>query len=358
MNNVKHKRGTGWKSFGFILPLIMILTPAFAEDSVVAGLRHRRLIWTDNPQERALVCWDTPVEGANHRVYYDTVSRKGVVNAYKNSQVATANGAYAREPGKKGGEKEAAKPDLYYHHAQLTGLKPGTTYYFVMASGPAVSDELHFRTAPAADEPLKIIFGGDSRTGRDTRQKINRLIAKTAAEDDSVLAFAHGGDYVVSGSNLTKWKLWLDDHELTITSQGRILPLIPARGNHESRGPLYDQIFGSPGGVGKNYYATQLSPEVLLITLNNCINTGGAQKEFLKASLEKAANIRWRVAQYHIPVYPAVKKQRADKGLADWVPLFETFNLALACEADGHCIKRTVPIRDGKEDPTGVIYIG
>ena len=30
----------------------------------------------------------------------------------------------------------------------------------------------------------------------------------------------------------------------------------------------------------------------------------------------------------------------------------------IALEADGHCIKRTVPIRDGKMDPTGVVYIG
>ncbi|HSI74678.1 MAG TPA: hypothetical protein VK957_02235 [Lunatimonas sp.] len=30
----------------------------------------------------------------------------------------------------------------------------------------------------------------------------------------------------------------------------------------------------------------------------------------------------------------------------------------LAAEADGHCLKRTVPIKGGKHDPDGVIYIG
>jgi hypothetical protein len=41
-----------------------------------------------------------------------------------------------------------------------------------------------------------------------------------------------------------------------------------------------------------------------------------------------------------------------------WVPLFEKHNVDLVCEADGHCIKRTVPIRNYKFDPTGIIYIG
>jgi hypothetical protein len=30
----------------------------------------------------------------------------------------------------------------------------------------------------------------------------------------------------------------------------------------------------------------------------------------------------------------------------------------LVCEADGHCIKRTPPIRGNRIDPTGVVYIG
>ena len=45
-------------------------------------------------------------------------------------------------------------------------------------------------------------------------------------------------------------------------------------------------------------------------------------------------------------------------GALHWVPLFEKYNLDLACEADGHCIKRTAPIRNNQIDPSGVVYIG
>jgi len=40
------------------------------------------------------------------------------------------------------------------------------------------------------------------------------------------------------------------------------------------------------------------------------------------------------------------------------VPLFEKFNLDLVVESDGHVIKRTVPIRNEKKDPTGIVYVG
>ena len=41
-----------------------------------------------------------------------------------------------------------------------------------------------------------------------------------------------------------------------------------------------------------------------------------------------------------------------------WVPLFEQFNVDLVVESDGHVIKRTVPIRNEKQDPTGIVYVG
>ena len=38
--------------------------------------------------------------------------------------------------------------------------------------------------------------------------------------------------------------------------------------------------------------------------------------------------------------------------------LFDKYNIDIALESDGHCMKRTVPIRDSKKDPTGIIYVG
>ncbi len=40
------------------------------------------------------------------------------------------------------------------------------------------------------------------------------------------------------------------------------------------------------------------------------------------------------------------------------MPLFEEFNLDLVLESDGHCIKRTVPIRAEQEAAGGIVYLG
>ena len=135
-----------------------------------------------------------------------------------------------------------------------------------------------------------------------------------------------------------------------------MLPIIPARGNHDG-GPLYDQIFATPGGKGRNYFTTRLSPLAALVTLNSETSPAPDQRDWLASQLEQLRpEYPWLMATYHRPLFPAVKSP--GKAKEHWVPLFDQFNVDLVMESDGHCIKRTQPIRDGKPDPTGVVYIG
>ena len=55
-------------------------------------------------------------------------------------------------------------------------------------------------------------------------------------------------------------------------------------------------------------------------------------------------------------MYPAVKTPAPHAAV--FCPLFDKYNVDLALESDGHCMKRTVPIRDGKKDPNGLVYLG
>ncbi len=313
------------------------------------AIGHLRVIWTEHPQSRATISWSTSAPGAKHVVYYDARPRRKRLSKYQHQQPADRNGQFSGE----------ASVKRYYHHARLTGLAPSTTYYFVVTGDDLVSREFHFFTAPAADVPFKILSGGDSRSSPANRRGMNRRISELAAADPKILALAHGGDYVAKGTNLSQWVQWLSDHELTITSKGRVLPIIPARGNHEKSGPLFDEVFDRPGGdKRKNYFATRLSPKVLLVTLNTETSFGGRQARFLEQTLQGSlvAGVRWKLVQFHKPAYPAVKKPSSAR--QHWVPLFEKYNVDLACTADGHAIKRTPPIRKDKVDPTGVVYIG
>ncbi len=119
---------------------------------------------------------------------------------------------------------------------------------------------------------------------------------------------------------------------------------------------LFNEVFGFPV-ADANYYVTDLGEKLGLITLNTETSIAGDQAKWLEAQLKAARPAhRWLAVQYHRPAFPAVKTPSG--ALQFWVPLFDRYNVDLVYEADGHNIKRTVPIRDNVEDATGVVYLG
>ena len=337
-----------------LLPLLVLVVvfaaghiPASQADGDPEALQpiHWRVVFTETPQHELLIAWDTRAAGTTHAVCFDTQARQGQLKSYATRLDAQRNGRYSDR-----------RPELHYHHAALTGLKPATTYWFTLVSDDQTSREFHVTTAPAEDKDFRLLSGGDSRSDPDRRRQMNKRMAAMLKADKDLLALAHGGDYVVNGGDLGLWDQWLSDHELTTTDDGRVLPIIPTRGNHEASGKLYDEVFGWPGGgLGKNWFATKVTPQVLLVTLNTETSTSGSQAEFLNEELKRNTHIRWQMAQYHRPAWPAVKRPSS---ATVWVRSFERFNVDLVLESDGHALKRTVPIRNDKQADDGVVYIG
>lgn len=305
-----------------------------------------RVIWQHDPAHEAILSWTTAEEGTSHRVHI----RK---NGDAETQIVES-----QRNGKHTGTIDGNS--LYFHHARLRNLEPGTRYDVKLESDGEESPELHFYTAPDEDTPVSLLFGGDSRSGWEERKQMNRFMVRLTEEQTKagrppILALAHGGDFIQNGRSLKDWSRWLSDHELTVGPSGRMLPVIPTRGNHDS-GPLFNEVFDFEKDSA-NYYAMNLTPEVRFVTLNTSSSTAGDQRKWLDKELAQSRpRNRWLVCQYHIPAFPAVKVPSG--AFISWVPLFESFNVDLVCEADGHCIKRTPPLRDYKIDPTGVVYIG
>jgi len=319
--------------------------PAFADAKLEGTYPAQwRLVWNHNPATQATLCWSTAQPGKQHRVLLRAAGGEG-----ETLIEAQRNGRYS-----------AQSPALYYHHAELSELQPATQYHVVIESDGKRSPPLFFVTAPTKDVPVSLLFGADSRSGHNARRQMNAMLAKMMAESQvadrvPILALAHGGDYVYDGRNLEHWVRWLSDHELTTGPSGRLLPIIPARGNHD-RGKLFNEIFAFPP-QDHNYYSVNLSPQVRLLTLNTETSLAGNQRSWLQKELAaERPQRRWLLVQYHRPAFPAVKQPCLNQ--EHWVPLFEQYNVDLVCEGDGHSIKRTLPIRDFKLDPTGVVYVG
>ena len=130
---------------------------------------------------------------------------------------------------------------------------------------------------------------------------------------------------------------------------------MPTRGNHDG-GPNYKEIFDILPEQ-PDWYTTRIGKDVAMVTLDTNVPGGGDQSQWLESQLQELRpQSKWLLTQYHRPLYPAVKSAPAHQKI--FCPLFDKYNVDLACEADGHCIKRTIPIRGNKADPTGVTYIG
>jgi len=303
-----------------------------------------RVVWTTDPARTATIAWTTAEAGEEHVVHLEP---EGVEEEAARVVAATRNGRYSRS--------SADDSEAWYHHARVEDLSPNTTYRFRLESDGQRSPELRFRTAPAGDRPVAILAGGDSRTGHAARMRVNASIARRIAADPELLAFSHGGDYVANGDRWDQWSAWLSHHELATSADGRVLPIVPTRGNHDY-GPLYDEVFDAPGRRD-GWFRTQLSSRVSLLTLNSNVSAAGRQLTWLQRDLQFASGTaRWIVVSYHRPLYPAVKTPGPAKGF--WTPVFDRFGVDLALESDGHCIKRTLPIRDDEPDPEGVVYVG
>ncbi len=336
------------------------LAETSAEAEAATSTFHHRALWIKNPSTETVLSWTTREEGQNHRIHYDTESRGGDVSAYTHEQPTFADGPITM----KDDDWDWVEP-AFYHHAHLSGLEPDTDYYVVFASDDAVSDEFYFRTAPDEDVEFAILFGGDSRiAGMDPyehtdRQKMNLRIRQLFEDHENIIALAHGGDYCM----LADWRYiepWLTDHELTTASDGRLLPIIPARGNHD-RGIGFEEKFTWPDLDRNYYYETHLSPTVSLITLNTETSLGGDQRDWLGNTLsEIRPERRWVLSQYHRPAFSSVRSMQDGAGRRNnWVTLFEEHNIDLGLESHDHALKRTLPIRSSAPDmENGIIYIG
>lgn len=336
---------------------------------------HLRVLFETNPSKEAVIAWTTTEAGDDHELYYDTMPRssrleRGVPlrRAYKHRLPSTHSAPYTLR------EEEAnAGMHAWSHNVYLSDLRPGTTYYLTVVSDGQRSEEFHFVTAPDTNTPVKVLAVGDSRTPRveglegtrrthpdNTRRQVNSIMRQQLEAHPRIIAMLHGADY----ANQAHWAelyWWLKDHtEMTTTAANRLLPIIPARGNHDLD-IGFEEMFWWPDRENDFYYTTHLNAETAVITLNTEISRGGDQREWLESQLkELRPDKRWLVAMYHKPAYPSVRDYEGSAPQrSSWVPLFEEYALDLSYESHDHALKRTHPIFAGEiNHERGIIYFG
>ncbi len=328
----------------------LIVTIVFASiigSLLQAATTRYRCMWRDDPSTSMVIGWDQ-VAGNNPVLYFDEQNHGTNLSAYRLSRPPThiVNARGMRN-----------------HFVRLTGLKPNTVYHFLIRDSDGLSKPMSFKTAPNDPKTrLSIISGGDSRNHREARISANKLVSKLRPH-----AVLFNGDMTADDS-ANAWRRWLDDWQYTIGSDGRLFPIVVARGNHEASNASLLEIFdvGNPGLV----YALNFGGSLLRVyTLNSMIPSGGEQRDWLESDLQQHQYMTWRFAQYHHAIRPHTRvKPQKDELLIHWATLFHKYQVQLVIESDSHVAKWTYPIRPSKErgsddgfirdDETGSVYIG
>lgn len=329
--------------------------------SAVAGTQYVRVVWDKNPANNATIGFSPNGTSTNRYIKYGTSTTESAWTSVNANLVQTF------------------KSSLQSNFARLTGLSPNTNYYFRTCDDAGCGERYYFRTAPATAQPMTFIAGGDSRTNRSARQQGNRLVAKMRPH---FVAFS--GDFT-DNHTVTQWREWLADWALTYstttingTSYKQVHPIIPTTGNHESSDLLFVcRIFGVDSD-GNGACSTRDAWGAFNIA-GNLIRLYSLSTEFGSSSYanERAAqfawladdlsehydDIHWRIAQYHVPMYPRTSSKPGSSVARAWADTFYDYSVNLVIESDTHLAKYTRPVRplgssDYVEDESGTVYIG
>ncbi len=304
-----------------------------------------RLTLRDNPATTIVIGWNQ-ISGTNPVVYYGPVDQGSNYQEYRYSAAPSRIVSYR---------------GMNNHFVRLSRLTPDTAYYFVIKDSEGVSRRLWFKTAPLEEGKFSLIAGGDSRNNRVPRQNANRLVAKLKPH-----AVLFGGD-MTDNDNDAQWRTWFDDWQFTIANDGRMFPIIAARGNHENSNSTIVNLFDVPSS-GVHYAITFGRNIVRTYTLNSLTAISGSQKDWLRDDLNANSSVVWKIAQYHFPIRPHVSSKGENLiEYANWAQLFYDKGVKLVIECDAHTVKSTWPLRPStssgseegfKRDENGTVYVG
>jgi hypothetical protein len=315
---------------------IITLLLIFVTLSVSAQTEKYRLILNDDPATTGTVAWNQTASSiGNATIYYGTEDFGDDWASYPRSQTS---------------DRTSAAQGMNTQFARLKNLVPNTAYYFVLRN-PLTnirSARYFFKTLPNDKSRLSFIAGGDSRTDGTPDVLVNRQARLNANITVSKLkphAVLFGGDFTFYDTP-SEWDYWLNDWQLTISEEGQLFGIVPARGNHEFIPSTVYDLFDVPSTDA--YYAMTFGNDLVRVyTLNSEISVAGDQADWLQNDLEMNSSKNcWTFAQYHTPIRPHQSgKSEKDDQYDAWAGLFYKHGMDVVFESDSHMVKTTKALK-------------
>ena len=281
------------------------------------------------------VMWHTDEPGSS-TVEYEANTRLGY-------------SAYDGKPEPSFPQQATDKRACTIHAVTIGGLRPGWEYFYrVVSVAPcgacARSANASFRTAPADDSPFRFASYGDSQHVPLTHARICELVR--SYRPDIVV---DAGDIVPDQMGLVRERFFDPAANLL-----RYTPWFAAMGNHDSTTELYTQLFSYP--EPRYWYSFNYGcAHFVVLNSNTDYRPGSEQYVWLQHDLSVFRDARWTFVFFHHPPYCSNNCQvEATRVLC---PLLESAGVDLVYNAHGTHYERFYPMRDGRVDPDGVVYL-
>jgi acid phosphatase type 7 len=346
------------KGNGAFLPLLSMIFILLAVDGFSdLGTETLYLTWESHPETTMTVQWITGTDQQRSVVYLRPLGEP--------CPWIKIEGRVLKFP---------FAADYLIHRVTMKNLKPGGAHVF-MVEGSDQEFRFHTLSENLPEEGLTFVEGGDMyHDGIDIMEKVSRQAALTEP------AFALiGGDiaYTVPGyspfhpQKIDRWIEWIKSwHATMVTPKGYLIPVIAAIGNHDLIGQygqtpkeaaIFSALFPLAGGQIYTVFDVGTYLSIFLLDTGHANPIAGKQTAWLKEALAQRADRLYRLAAYHVPAYPSVRRYYNSSSSAIrsyWVPLFEKGGIQTVFEHHDHAYKRTFPLLRNKFNPKGIVYIG
>ena len=239
---------------------------------------------------------------------------------------------------------------------QVTGLKPGTTYYYRVGDGASAhwSELGTFTTSQAGADTSFFVIGDTQMTGNPEADKESIDILKSIADLINKQDADFGiqtGDFVDVASSFAHW-----DQVLSVfTESFSDVPVVQVLGNHEyytnTSGSLARSIFNLPG---KDFYSVEYGNVYVAV-----INCNASLDEATAWLVEDAAasQCQWKILTLHQPPY-YTNPLGSSKAYNEKIPAAaEQVGIDFVFSGHDHAYARTQPIFEGQVDEEkGIVY--
>jgi hypothetical protein len=233
----------------------------------------------------------------------------------------------------------------HQHKYNITGLTPGTKYYYRVTAGTN-NWTGNFYAAPAAGATdVKFFMYGDTRTNGSSNNTVcGQMISTYNADNAYQTIVLHSGDWVESNSESTWTSQWYNYSWTNIVNATSNMPFMGCIGNHESGGSVFEKYHPYPfAAAPADYFSFDYGPvHIAVVDQYTSYTSGSAQHTWLVNDLSSTSK-QWKIIVLHEPGWTAAGSHPNNTTVQSVIqPLCTQYGVDIVVGGHNHYYSRAV----------------